>query len=53
VTAHGLPSIPVDAVLMHADDTDEDIKIFRACSLCSIVEKERRSCATRQNRQRL
>jgi hypothetical protein len=26
---------------------------FRACSLCSIVEKEGRSCATLHNRQRL
>jgi hypothetical protein len=25
---------------MHADNTDEDISNFRACSLCSIVEKE-------------
>jgi len=48
-------SIPVDAgsALMHADNTDEDVSNFRACSLCSIVEKEGRSCATLHNRQRL
>jgi hypothetical protein len=31
---------------MHADNTDEDISNFRACSLFSIVEKEGRFCAT-------
>ena len=53
--SHGLPSISVDAgtVLLHAGDTDEDMSNFRACSLCSIVEKEGRSCATLHNRQRL
>jgi hypothetical protein len=50
-----MPSIPVDAgtVLMQEDNTDEDMSNFRACSLCSIVEKEGRSRATLHNRQRL
>jgi len=55
VTVPWMPSIPVDAgtVLMQEDNTDEDMSNFRACSLCSIVEKEGRSCATLHNRQRL
>ena len=55
MTVPWMPSIPVDAgtVLMQEDNTDEDMSNFRACSLCSIVEKEGRSCATLHNRQRL